>query len=48
MHIVEAAKAGADAATMPPKVLRQLYQHPLTDVGLENFLKDWNKSGLSI
>ncbi|MCE3230418.1 MAG: transaldolase [Alphaproteobacteria bacterium] len=48
MHIVEAAKAGADAATMPPKVLRQLYQHPLTDLGLENFLKDWNKSGLSI
>lgn len=48
LHILEAAKAGADIATMPPKILRQLYKHPLTDIGLENFLKDWNKSGLSI
>lgn len=48
IHMLEAAKAGADVATMPPKILRQLYNHPLTDVGLENFLKDWNKSGLSI
>lgn len=48
LHILEAAKAGADVATMPPKILRQLYQHPLTDTGLENFLKDWDKSGLSI
>jgi transaldolase len=48
VHVLEAAKAGADVATMPPKILRQLYQHPLTDKGLENFLKDWQKSGLSI
>lgn len=48
IHVLEAAKAGADVATMPPKILRQLYNHPLTDIGLENFLKDWNKSGLSI
>jgi transaldolase len=48
IHILEAAKAGADVATMPPKILRQLYKHPLTDIGLENFLKDWDKSGLSI
>lgn len=48
LHVLEAAKAGADVATMPPKILRQLYQHPLTDTGLENFLKDWNKSGLAI
>lgn len=48
IHVLEAAKAGADVATMPPKVLRQLYKHPLTDIGLDNFLKDWEKSGLSI
>lgn len=48
IHVLEAAKAGADVATMPPKILRQLYHHPLTDTGLENFLKDWHKSGLSI
>jgi transaldolase len=48
IHVLEAAKAGADVATMPPKVLRQLYKHPLTDIGLETFLKDWDQSGLSI
>jgi transaldolase len=48
IHVLEAAKAGADVATMPPKILRQLYKHPLTDVGLDTFLKDWEKSGLSI
>jgi len=48
LHVLEAAKAGADVATMPPKILRQLYKHPLTDLGLENFLADWNKSALSI
>jgi transaldolase len=48
IHILEAAKAGADVATMPPKILKQLYKHPLTDIGLENFLKDWKQSGLSI
>ena len=43
IHIVESAKIGADVATLPFKVLLQLFKHPLTDIGLENFLKDWNK-----
>jgi transaldolase len=41
MHIVEAAQAGADIATMPYAVFTQLVKHPLTDIGLEKFLKDW-------
>jgi transaldolase len=40
IHIVEAARAGADVATMPFKVMEQLFKHPLTDVGLERFLAD--------
>lgn len=40
-HVVEAAKAGADIATVPFAVLRQLFNHPLTDAGLEKFLADW-------
>ena len=40
MHIVEAARAGADVATMPFQVMEQLFKHPLTDVGLERFLAD--------
>lgn len=47
-HVLAAAKAGADIATMPPKVFKQLYQHPLTDIGLEMFQADWQKSGLTI
>lgn len=43
LHIREAALLGADVATMPYKVLEQLYKHPLTDIGLEKFLKDWEK-----
>jgi len=43
MHAVEAALIGADIATMPYKVLMQLHKHPLTDVGLDKFLKDWEK-----
>jgi transaldolase len=43
MHIVEAAKCGADVATMPYSVFSQLVKHPLTDVGLEKFLADWKK-----
>ncbi len=42
-HVVEAAKAGAHIATMPFKVMDQLFNHPLTDKGLEQFLKDWGK-----
>ncbi|HTM22615.1 MAG TPA: fructose-6-phosphate aldolase [Kofleriaceae bacterium] len=43
MHVVEAAKMGADIATCPFAVLIQLAKHPLTDVGLEKFLSDWKK-----
>jgi transaldolase len=44
MHVVEAAKLGAHIATMPFKVFEQLLSHPLTDQGLEGFLKDWEKA----
>ena len=43
MHVVEAARAGADVATMPYSVFLQLVKHPLTDIGLEKFLSDWKK-----
>ena len=43
MHVVEAALAGADIATLPFKVLDMLFNHPLTDRGLEQFLRDWAK-----
>jgi transaldolase len=41
--VVEAAMIGADVCTMPFKVIDQLIQHPLTTIGLEKFLADWNK-----
>jgi len=44
MHVIEAAKLGAEIATMPFKVFEQLFQHPLTDKGLAAFLKDWEKA----
>lgn len=44
LHVVDAAKAGADIATMPYKVFEQLLKHPLTDKGLDQFLKDWEKA----
>jgi transaldolase len=43
VHVVQAALLGAHVATMPPKVIAQLAQHPLTDIGLERFLADWEK-----
>ena len=43
VHVVQAAKMGAEIATLPAKVLEQLMKHPLTDIGLEKFLADWNK-----
>ncbi len=43
LHVVEAARMGADIATMPYAVITQLIKHPLTDIGLEKFLKDWEK-----
>jgi len=48
IHLIEAAKVGAHVATIPPKVIRQLYSHPLTDKGLATFVADWKKTGLSI
>lgn len=48
VHVKEAAIIGADVATLPPAVLRQLSQHPLTDKGLAAFLADWRKTGQSI
>ena len=48
IHLIEAAKMGADVATIPPNVIKQLYSHPLTDKGLAAFLKDWAATGQSI
>jgi transaldolase len=47
-HVIESAKTGADIVTLPPNVIRQLASHPLTDKGLEAFLKDWKDTGQSI
>jgi transaldolase len=44
IHIVEAARIGADICTCPPAVIDQLFNHPLTAIGLEKFLKDWEKA----
>jgi transaldolase len=44
MHIVEAARLGADICTCPPAVIDSLFNHPLTDVGLKKFLADWDKA----
>jgi len=44
MHIVEAARMGADICTCPPAVIDALFNHPLTNIGLERFLKDWEKA----
>ena len=43
LHVVEAALMGADIATIPFKVIEQLFKHPLTDVGIQKFLEDWKK-----
>jgi len=48
IHVIEAAKLGAHVATVPPAVLRSLFNHPLTDKGLAAFLADWSKTGQSI
>ena len=44
IHIVEAARMGADVVTVPAAVIEQCFKHPLTDIGLEKFLKDWEKA----
>src|SRR3989344_5687372 len=43
MHILEAAKIGADVATVPPEIIYKMFQHPLTDIGIKKFLEDWEK-----
>lgn len=43
VHVVDAAKIGADVVTLPPDVLGKMLKHPLTDIGLKNFLADWEK-----
>jgi len=48
MHVVEAAKIGADVVTAPPKIIWQLFKHPLTDAGIASFLKDWQSTGQKI
>jgi len=48
VHVVEAAKLGADVMTAPPKIIMQLFKHPLTDAGIAGFLKDWQATGQQI
>ena len=48
IHVLEAARIGADVMTAPPSVIRQLVKHPLTDKGIEGFLADWAKTGQKI
>src|SRR5260221_2686983 len=48
MHVVEAAKIGADVMTAPPKIIWQLFNHPLTEAGIASFLKDWQSTGQKI
>ena len=48
IHVLEAAKIGADVMTAPPAVIRQLFKHPLTENGLKAFLADWEKTGQKI
>ena len=48
LHVVEAAKVGADVMTAPPKIIWQLFKHLLTDAGIQSFLADWQKTGQKI
>jgi transaldolase len=43
VHVIDAARLGADIATVPPDVIRKMIRHPLTDAGIKSFLKDWEK-----
>ncbi|MBN1861317.1 MAG: fructose-6-phosphate aldolase [Candidatus Thermoplasmatota archaeon] len=43
IHVIDAARLGADIATIPPEVLRKMMKHPLTDTGIKSFLRDWEK-----
>ena len=48
LHVSQAAQIGADIATIPPKIFKQLFKHPLTDIGVELFSNDWKKTGQKI
>lgn len=48
LHVVQSVACGAHVATMPFKIMEMLFKHPLTDIGLQRFLDDWNKAGLKI
>ena len=48
VHVLESARIGADVMTAPPKVIHALFNHVLTDKGIEGFLADWKKTGQSI
>lgn len=48
VHILESARIGADVVTIPPEILSKLFKHPLTDTGIETFLKDWANSNQKI
>ncbi len=48
VHVLESIRCGAHVSTMPYKIMEMLFKHPMTDSGLERFLGDWNKAGLSI
>ena len=48
IHVLESAKIGADVMTAPPSVIKALFNHPLTDKGIEGFMADWAKTGQSI
>jgi transaldolase len=48
IHVLQAAKIGADVMTAPPSVIKQLVKHPLTDKGIESFMADWAKTGQTI
>lgn len=48
IHVHEAARLGADVMTAPPKIIHQLFRHPLTESGIANFLKDWQATGQKI
>jgi len=43
LHVIEAARIGADIATVPPQIIRKMIKHSLTDVGIKRFLEDWKK-----
>jgi transaldolase len=48
LHVVEAARMGADVCTCPAAVIESMFKHPLTDIGLERFLKDWEKAQAAV